>query len=82
MQNPAGSAGRVALEDEFVDSDLINRIVGVSPCHPQARTGGAVLTQTCEQGTPPAGVQGAGSSSGAAFGASVAHQTSRVRARV
>jgi len=30
---------------DFVDFDfdLLDRIVGVSPCHPQARTGGAVL---------------------------------------
>ena len=30
----------------FVDFDLIDTIVGVSPCHPQSRNGVAVLTQT------------------------------------
>jgi len=32
----------------FVDFDLIDRIVGVSPCHPQAMAGVAVLTRTYE----------------------------------
>ena len=30
---------------DFVDFDLIDRIVGVSPCHPQARTGVVALIQ-------------------------------------
>ena len=38
--------GDCTVEVDFVDFDLIDRIVGVSPCHPQARTGVAVLTQT------------------------------------
>jgi len=42
---------------DFVDFDLIDRIVGVSPCHAQARTGVVLLTQTYEQRTPPAVVQ-------------------------
>jgi len=33
---------------DFVDFDVLNRIAGVSPCHPQTRTGVSVLTQTCE----------------------------------
>ena len=37
-----------------VDFDLIDRIVGVKPCHPQARTGLAELIPTYEQRTPPA----------------------------
>ena len=36
---------------EFVDFDLIGRIIGVSPCHPQARIEVAVLTRTYEQKT-------------------------------
>ena len=32
-----------------VDFDLIDRIVGVSPCHPQAKIGLAVLVQTYKQ---------------------------------
>jgi len=39
----------ISTEVDFVDFDLIDRIVGVSPCHPQARTGVALLTQTYEQ---------------------------------
>ena len=34
----------------LIGFDLIDRIVGVSPCNPQARTGTAVLTRTREQG--------------------------------
>ena len=44
---------------DFVDFDLLNRIVGVGPCHPQARSRVVLLTQTYEQRTPPAVVQGA-----------------------
>ena len=44
---------------DFVDFDLLNWSVGFSPCHPQERTGVAVLTRTYEQRTPPAVVQGA-----------------------
>ena len=44
---------------DLVDFGLIDRIVGVSPCHPQARTGTAVLTRTYELRTPPAVAQGA-----------------------
>ena len=40
------------FEVDFVDFDLLNRIVGVGPCHPQAKTGVVLLTQTCEQRTP------------------------------
>ena len=36
---------------DFVDFDLIERIVGVSPCHVQARTKTVVLTRNCEQWT-------------------------------
>ena len=35
----------------FVDFDSIGRIVGVSPCHPHARTGVAVLIQTYKAGS-------------------------------
>ena len=31
---------------DFVDFDLLDMIVGVSPFHPQTRTGVAVLTRT------------------------------------
>ena len=37
----------IPIEDlgiDLVDLDSIDRIVGVSPCHPQARTGTAILT--------------------------------------
>ena len=44
-------------ESCLVDFDLLDRIVVVSPCHPQARTGFAILTRTYEQRTPPAVVQ-------------------------
>ena len=37
------------LQINFVDFDSIDRIVGVSPCHPQARTGVAILIRTDEQ---------------------------------
>ena len=40
----------------FVDFDLIDRIVGVSPYHPQARIGSALLNH--EERAPPAVVQG------------------------
>ena len=43
---------------DFVDSDLLDRMVGVSPCHPQARIGFAILTRTYGQRAPPAVVQG------------------------
>ena len=46
--------GKEATIVDFVDFDLIDRIVGVSPCHPHARTGVAVLMRTYEQRTPPA----------------------------
>ena len=39
---------------DFVDVDLLDRIVGVGPCHPQARTEVAVLTRTYEQRSRPA----------------------------
>ena len=51
----------------FVDFDSIDGIVGVSPCHFQARTRIAVLTQTYEQRTPPAVVQGAAPDSSKSF---------------
>ena len=41
---------------DFVDFDLIDRIVGVSPYHPRARTSTAVLKP--EQWTLAAVVQG------------------------
>ena len=47
------------LRIDFVDFDVLKRIVGVGPCHPQARTGVVLLTLTYEQRTPPAVVQGA-----------------------
>ena len=53
-----GAVAELRADFEFVDFDLIDRMVGVSPCHPQARTGFAVPIQTCEQWTPPAVVQG------------------------
>ena len=34
---------RFSPKVDFVDFDLINRIFGVSPCHPQARTGVVVV---------------------------------------
>jgi len=42
---PGAPEGQV----DFVDFDSIHRIVGVSPCHPHARTGVTVLIQTYEQ---------------------------------
>jgi len=42
---------------DFVHFDLKDRIVGVSPCHLQARIGSAVLIQAYEQWTPTTVVQ-------------------------
>ena len=39
--------------NDFVDLDLIDRIVGVSPSNPHARTGSAVLIQTYEHRCAP-----------------------------
>ena len=44
---------------DFIDFDLVNRIVGVSPCHPQAKIGLTILIQTYEQKAPPAVIHGA-----------------------
>ena len=57
--NPASAPALAHSVVDFVDFDLVDRIVGVSPCHPQARTGTAVLARTYQRRTPPAVVQGA-----------------------
>ena len=44
-------------EVDFVDFDLIDKIVGVSTYHPQARISTALLNH--EERAPPAVVQGA-----------------------
>ena len=54
-----GTASHFCEAVHFVDFYLTDRIVGVSPCHPQARKGVAVLIRTYEQRTPLALVQGA-----------------------
>ena len=54
--------GQVRSDGGFKGKTLFlrhNRIVDVSPCHLQARTGVVVLIQTYEQRTPPTVVQGA-----------------------
>ena len=53
-------APRAFFAVDFVDFDLIDRIVGASPKHSQARTGTAVLTQTYDRQLVPASRTNAG----------------------
>ena len=41
-----GSNSKPCSGADFVDFDLISKIVGVSPCHPHAKISFAVLTRT------------------------------------
>ena len=50
-----GGCAHLRVRADFVNFDTLNRIVGVSPCYPHARTRVVLLTQTYEKTTRKAG---------------------------